>query len=463
MIINNIMNFDDARGLSISTRGEILEDLKNLTKIAYGDDYVIEQGNEWYSFLDLLSGVLADIGGATQQVYNSLSFTTAAGTNLDNVVSFVGITRKTKQNSTVTIKAEITTQYQSTLARPYTIPTNGVVLKDSNDNLWTNIEPLVIAEYKDDETTPNYVGTATFEATDKNADPTNVVLQPYNNGTLSNLVVVDNPIVTNNFTISEGIVFINETASKLGNQEETDAQLRARYKAEVYKNSVGTVEGLIAQIKNDVQLDYVYVFENNSNDPITDSSSPGLGMLPHSIWVITDGESTWGGTGTYTDDPNDIAIANAILNYKSLGCGTSLPTAEVYDSTNGTGAITAQITLNSTTYEIKFSRANKVPCYVNIELSTDLLDAGVKSSIEYAIKTNIMNYISNLGIGNDVLQSGLSSAVYNVIEDNNYTDYVFDINSITVGNTATPTTKRQSIEINQYATIDEANITITWE
>lgn len=463
MIINNIMEFDDANGLKISTRGEILEDLKNLTQVAYGSDYVIEQGNEWYAFLDLLSGSLAEMAGVTQSVYNSLSFTTAAGTNLDNVVSFAGITRKAKQNSTVIIKAEIEQAYQGNIERPYTIPTGGVILQDSNKYYWTNVEPLVIAKLKDDEITENYVGTALFEATSRNADPTNVILQPYNNGTSTNLVIVEDGITSTNFTIAEGITFINETASKLGNQEETDAQLRARYKAELYKNSVGTIEGLIAQIKNEVLLDYVYVFENNSNDPMTDSSSPGLGMTPHSIWVITDGKSTWDGTGTYTNDPNDIAIANAILNYKSLGCGTSLPTAETYDSASGTGAITAQITLNSTTYEIKFSRASEVPCYVKIDLASDLTDAGIKSSIEHSIKTNIIDYISNLGIGNDVLQSGLSSAVYNVIEDNNYVDYVFDINSINVGNSASPTTKRQSIEINQYATIDEANITITWE
>ena len=65
-MINNIINFDNKTGLTVSSRGEILDDLITLTKMAYGQDYVIEQGNEWYTFLDLLAGTLTELGGAVQ-------------------------------------------------------------------------------------------------------------------------------------------------------------------------------------------------------------------------------------------------------------------------------------------------------------------------------------------------------------------------------------------------------------
>lgn len=444
MNINNIIEFNDDTGLKVSSRGEILEDLKYLTKVAYGSDYVIEQGNEWYSFLDLLAGALTDMSGAIQKVYNSLSFVGASGTNLDNVVSFVGITRKPYKNSTVLIKVEL----PEGSTRPFTIKERGIVLTDTNGNYWTNTSYITIAEYKQDGVTVNYIGTGMFEATDRNTDPTNIVLQPYNDGTNNSLVDINEVAPT-------GTTFINEIASELGNLEETDAQLRARYKAELYKNSVGTLEGLKAALLEKADVTYVYIIENNSETETED------GMPPHSIWVITDGTSTWDGTGEVSDDPEDIKIGNIILNYASLGCAnTNAPDTSTYN--NGTGPIAVQIAIDSTEYNIKFSRATEVPCYVNVTLATDLTDTSKKNSIESEVKENIVKYIESLGISEDVLQSGLSSAVFEVITENAYKDYVFDIDSITVGRTAESMTKRLSMNVNEYSSITEDNITITW-
>lgn len=449
--INSILSFDEQSGLKISSKGEILEDLIALTRIAYGEDYAIEQGNEWYSFLDLLAGSLADVGGSVQQLYNTLSFTGASGTNLDNVVSFVGIARKPKTNSSVMIKATIADN--STIARSYALQAGAITLEDTNGNKWVNKEELVVEKYKNTADNPeeeNYVGTATFEATNENADPTNIVLQPYNDGTNNNLTILTSGI-------PEGITFINEVASKLGNQEETDAQLRARYKKELYRESVGTVEGVIAQIEEDTNANYVYIVENNS------SQVNDIGMAPHSIWVITNGKSEWDGTGDTSDYPDDIAIAQTILDYKSLGCGTSIPTAaRSYNPTTGEGQISVDITIDSTTYTIQFSRASGVSCYVKLELDTNLEAGSQRDSIEYQIKQNIANYINNLGISNDVLYSGVSSAVYSVISTNNYEDFVIDIDSLNIDKVSPAAAKRVSIDYNEYAKITAEDITITW-
>lgn len=449
--INSILSFDEQSGLKISSRGEILEDLITMTKVAYGSDYVIEQGNEWYSFLDLLAGSLADVGGSVQQLYNTLSFTGASGTNLDNVVSFVGITRKPKKNSSVMIKASI--DPNSAIARPYTLQAGSLTLEDTNGNKWVNAEDLIVSRYRNTPTNPeeeNYVGTATFVASNNNVDPTNIVLQPFNNGTNNNLTILT-------AGVPEGISFINEIASELGNQVETDAQLRARYKKELYRESVGTVDGLIAQIQENTNANYVYIVENNS------SQTSSEGMDPHSIWVIVDGASKWDGTGV-SDYPDDIAIANTILNYKSLGCGTSIPTAaQTYESTTGEGQISVNITIDSTVYNILFSRASGVNCYISLTLDTSLEAGSQRDSIEYQLKQNIVNYVNNLGINNDVLYSGVSSAVYSIISDNNYADFVIDIDNLYINKTPNPTSgKRVTIEHNEYPKITEDDITITW-
>lgn len=452
--INSVMNYDNSLGLTISSKGEILEDLISLTKIAYGEDYVIEQGNEWYSFLDLLAGSLAEVGGATQKLYNTLSFTGAAGTNLDNVVSFVGITRKAEQNSTVLIKATI--DQNSAIERPYILQIGEITLQDSNNNKWINTSILSIEKYKNIQSgsdQENYVGTATFVATDENTDPTNIVLNPYNNGTNTDMTIITQ-------SIPSGITFINEVGSSLGNQEETDAQLRARYKKELYKESIGTTDGLIAQVENNADVNYCHIIENNS------SETAANGMTPHSIWTIVDGQSSWDGTGTYSTDDEDIKIAQTILSFESLGCGTSIPTAyQNYNASTGEGQIAVQITIDSTTYDIKFSRASKKDCYVAITLDSTIGPGTQRDSIEYQIRQNIGNYINNLGIGNDVLNSGLSSAVFAVVQSNDYKDLVIDIDTLFVNTTVNPVSgKRITVAENEYPTVavDSTDIAITW-
>lgn len=442
VVINDIINYDDQTGLNVSSRGEILEDLKNITKIAYGTDYVIEQGNEWYSFLDLLAGTLSNLGGVCQKLYSCLSFTGASGTNLDDIVSYVGITRRPETNSRVIVKATT----DSNVSRPIAFQSGEIILEDSNGHTWTNIEELYISRYKADNQTENYIGTATFEATSENQDPTNIILTSYNNNTGSNLTVKN--------SIPAGITFINEVNSILGCQLETDAQLRARYRDEVFRDAVGSVEGLTAKIIENSNAAYCYILENN----LSESSQ---GLPPHSIWVVTDGKSTWDGTGTYSTDPDDINIAQAILDYKSLGCGIgTITSAPTYNPSTGEGKISVQIARDNTEYDIVFNRASKVSVTLELNIASTLTAGSQRDSIELQIKQNIVNYINNLGISNDVLNSGVYASVYKVITDNKYSDYLLDINSIEFDND--PTKKRINITQYQYANIDESDITVNW-
>ena len=355
----------------------------------------------------------------------------------------MGITRKAKKNSTVIVKATA----DDTVSLPYTTYAGSLIIEDSAGVQWINTTDLVIAEFKPDGVTRNNIGTATFAANGGSTDLTSIVLAPY-----STLTLVSGS--------AAGITFVNEVQSVLGNEEESDAQLRARYKNSLYKSSVGTVSGLESAIKNNSNVTYVNILENDTN------TLDERGLPPHSIWVIVDGNSE--SETSESTHPDDISVANAILNYKSLGCSTTYAkdTYTPYDAeqkTGGTGAISVNITENSTEYVIQFSRANKIPCYVTVDLSSNITNQDQKDSIAYVIKQNIIGYVNNLGIANDVLQSGLSCAVYDVIETNDYVDYVFDINSITAGRTASPTDKRITIDVNEYANITAETITITWE
>lgn len=446
--VNGILEYDRQAGLKISSRAEILEDLKAITKIAYGEDFVIEQGNEWFSFLDLLAGSLSNVAGASQELYNSLSFEGASGTTLDNAVAFAGIKRRPYSNSTVVIVASVDTSVE----RPLRI-NSGLVLVDSNGGKWISKEDIVIEKYKKSSNgikVENYVGTALFEASSSNTDPTGIQLAPYNNNT-------NDTLEPENKSYEDHFTFINETPSIVGHLEESDAQLRSRFVEQQFRQSTGTYEGLKAQLLDIPQVGFVNIIEN----PSAESSGAPYNLPAHSIWCIVDGVSTWDGSD-YSRDVNDINIANTILNHKSLGCVVSSGSDESYSSGEGTGQIKVKLTRDSSEYEIKFSRATLIETFVDIKLNTELTDLGLKNSIIEDIKLNVENYVNNLGIGNDVLTSGVAACINNVITQSNFKDYVFDIDSIGIDDSADPTEKRLSVDVNRYAMISPENITVSY-
>lgn len=471
-----ILEYNRQTGLIAHNKAEIYEDLKQLTRVAYGNDYVIEQGAEWWTFLDLLAGSLAQMGGASQALYNSLSFQDASGVNLDKVVSYAGIRRKSKTNSTVKVVITLTepstmrgnmATYPNTI-RPCRIDPRTVIVSDNKGNKWINKEQIYISRYKVgvsgsyDTEQENFTGTALFEAyAAAGKDETNVQLAPYNNGSNKNFVIDESSAGINSGEAK--FSFINEVYSTLGSAEETDAQLRYRYATEIYKDSVGTIEGLRSKILELSHVNYVKIYENSSSN-FTDLSNNNK-LAPHSIWVIVDGKSTWDGNND-SKDVADIDIAERIFLYKSLGCSTSwnnctkdsagnIIQTKDYNNSLKQGTILVKLTDGSEKYEIRFSRAkaNKFSITVKLFNSSSFMD---KTPAEKQIKENIKRYVEGLTIGDDVLYSGIVSQVYKVISDNKYSDYVFDLESITIGTAAVG--KKLSIKADEFPVLENVNI-----
>lgn len=97
---NSFISFDKSTGLNVKTKADIFQDLINITKISYGQEFVVVPGTEMYAFLDNLAYSLAETGSATKSVYDSFSFLTATGTSLDVLCSLAGISRKENETDT---------------------------------------------------------------------------------------------------------------------------------------------------------------------------------------------------------------------------------------------------------------------------------------------------------------------------------------------------------------------------
>ena len=133
-----------------------------------------------------------------------------------------------------------------------------------------------------------------------------------------------------------------------------------------------------------------------------------------------------------------------------------------YIPSNGTGNIKVYLTRDNSKYLVKFTRASSKEIYVDLKLTfSSEISENEKIAIKTNIKNSIINYINNLGVGNDVLYSGLISTIYSNHPDN-YSDFVFDVDSLYIGTSANPNTSSKIVVgISEYSNIVETNITIS--
>lgn len=347
---NGILKYDVVTGLKVGTKAEIQHDLQDIWKTAYGNDVVIDQGTETYSFIDLLSSLLADMGNAAKEMYDSLSFATAGtyrddttlqGAPLEMLCSLVGISRK---------------------------------------------------------------------------------------------------------------------------DGESDTELRHRYYAYLYQQSVGTSEGLRAQMLKIQLSDYnynkftvkdAYIYNNGTGDektisyPAASETDPKIQVNtdvkipPHSILPIiriegldTDGNIMYNVTNSmlYSKDDNTSnynAIKDCIENYKSLGCGLYEQTP--YDESTQTQwyatnhdmtyAIIAMEILTRIQINVKIAYKD----YVTFD--TQQLTA-VENAITQAIQTALTGYLSNFMLGQDLAYGDIVGRCYAEIDKLNYTAITCSISSV---------------------------------
>ena len=240
---------------------------------------------------------------------------------------------------------------------------------------------------------------------------------------------------------------------------EADEQLRNRAIKSVYSTATSVAESLESAL---LQLDYIEfarVIDNPQNENMTVG---GVTIAPHNIWVLVkvkDGISI---------DPNDTEgakrekeVAGIILHYKSLGSGTmnTLKTEnnQTTESVTGTTSHTANVSIDGVDYTIKFNEIGSQNIFVNVTLNIEQAYEDKKKTIQKSVQKAIVDYINSLGIGQDVLMSRVVSAIS---DTNTYTDYGFDVKTITIGDTAEPTGTMVTIPVYKRAVTVNSKVKI---
>lgn len=303
----------DENGLQIKSFNEVKEDLTTGFRNIYGNDINVDSNSPDGQLINILAQAVIDLLELIQQVYNSFDPDLAIGTTLDERVALNNIKRKGGTYSYTNI--DVTTTASCTLNGLNTVDAeNAFTVSDNQGNQW------VLAATQ----TPAAAGTYTYSFRAKEI------------GAVESLPNTITTIVTS----VVGVSGVNNPAglTNKGEDQETDAELKARRKESIGIASQGYREALKAALLNTEDVTYAEVYENKGNTTDAD------GIPGHSIWVIVQG-------GT------DANVAQAIYDKRNGGCGMKGSTT--YDITQE----------NGNTFEVAWDRPATTSAYIEFDIT----------------------------------------------------------------------------------------------
>lgn len=326
-------NIFDADGLQVDTVTEVIANLNAGLQNIYGNDINLDSNSPDGQMVNLYAQATTDILELIVNVNAGFDPDRAIGRILDERCAINNVTRAggTFTIQPITIVVDRTVALQGLDAQFNSINGVGFTVQDNAGNQFILV---------DSETFTAGTYSRNFRARNIGQVETTV------------------DTITNPVTIVIGVISINNPSGALevGQNEETDAQLRVRRQRSVAINSSGYLNGLLGVILGLTGVTDARVFENDS------SSTDANGIPAKSIWVIVEG-------GANTD------IANVIYAKKTAGCGMK-------------GSVTVNITTASNAIlPIKFSRPTAADLYIRFEIQST---ATPISFDEVAIK----NYIA---------------------------------------------------------------------
>jgi len=267
-------------GLTTENLNEIIQNLEDGLKTIYGNDINVESNSPDGQLINITAQLKVDLLELLTQIYNSFDPDNAIGRTLDSRVVINNIQRKS--GTYTQQEVEITTDRALNLEGLDAEADNpdgvGYTVADNNGNEFILLDSVSI------------IGAGIYSLIFRAKD-------------IGKVETTQNTI-TNPVSVILGITNINNpnSALEIGDNEETDVELRLRREKSVAIGSLGYLDGLLGAILNINGVIDSTIYENFTST--TDSD----GIPSHSIWVIVEG-------GANTE------IAEQIYKKKSYGAG----------------------------------------------------------------------------------------------------------------------------------------------
>ncbi len=325
-----------ATGLEVKSNATLVTELTDGMKNIYGADINVDQNSPDGQMIGLVAQMGTDLREVIVQVNAGFDPDQAVGVVLDQRAAINDVRRAggTYTLQDISIVTSTTVTLQGLDAEFNNINGTGYTVQDNAGNQFILLD------------------TTTLTA------GTNVL--PFRARNIGEVTpIVDT--ITNQVTIVLGVVSVNNPSSAtfIGQNQETDAQLRIKRQNSTAANSSGYLNGLLASVSNLDGVTEVSLFENVTDEEDDD------GIPAHGIWLIVEG-------GANTD------IANSLYIKKSAGSPMK-------------GDVEVEIaTPSGAIFTSKFDRPTAEDLYIQF----DIQPTAVPSFDEAAIKQYIVDNVS---------------------------------------------------------------------
>ena len=347
----------DDTGYHYPTYDDVVNYYVEQLKLIYGSDIYLEPDSMDYQMVSIRAKMSYDLMAMFAVVLSNQSPSTSIGTALDGRVEWNGIKRKVASYSTCDL------QLTGTVG---TIINNGIV-KDSAGKLWNLPATVTISS------SPETV-TATCQEIGAVEAPINSITQ----------------IIT---PVKGWTAVTNAVSAIVGAGIETDEELKDRRNDSVALASLNMVDSVQAGIMSIEDVKKCKVYENDTH--VTDDN----GIPPHSISCVVSGG-------------DDSEVAQTIYQRKGGGTGTY--------ADNSSAGFVEEIVTSSTglPVQIQFCRPIEVPIKIQftIQPTATYIDDPTQGT-KIKIKEKIMDYFSDIGMGDDIFASSIIAVAFQAIQN----------------------------------------------
>lgn len=225
----------------------------------------------------------------------------------------------------------------------------------------------------------------------------------------------------------------NASAGAVGRYAETRQEFETRRAASVALNSNGSVQSVYANVLAVSGVLSAYAIDNPTSAPVT---TGGVTLDANSLYVAVVGGI-------------DMDVAEAIWQRKSAGCSyVGTTSVIVYDTTNYQSPYPQ--------YTVKFTRPTNVPIFFDVQIRTN---SRLPTNINTLIQNAIISAFSG-GDGGSAASIGADMFASRFYYPVALTDPNVEIVSIKIGTTTPGALDYLSFNIDQFPTINAADITV---